>query len=226
MIHRKTATHEIRILLADDHRWVRQGFRLLLESEPGFRLVGESEDGLDAVRQVAALEPDVLVLDLMMPGSINGLEVTRQVRQRSPDTRVVILSMHAEVPYISEALRNGASAYVLKQSNVGELVRAVREAMAGHRYLSPPISEAAIEAYERMAGDGNLDLYETLTTREREVFHLAVQGLNNPDIAERLFLSRRTVESHRANFMRKLGVRNQSQLVQYAVRRDFLPKSE
>jgi len=210
------------IVLADDHHIVRQGLRSLLEAEPDFSVVGETGDGLEAAQLVERLRPDVLVLDLMMPG-LNGLEVTRQVSQRSPQTRVVILSMHANEAHVLEALRAGAVAYVLKESTSAELVRAVREAVAGRRYLSPPLSERAIEAYMQKAESVALDPYETLTAREREVLYLVAEGHTNAEIADRLFISRRTVETHRANLMRKLDLRTQTDLISYALRRGILP---
>jgi DNA-binding NarL/FixJ family response regulator len=210
------------IVLADDHHVVRQGLRSLLEAESDFSVVGEAGDGLEATQLVERLQPDVLVLDLMMP-SLNGLEVTRQVSQRSPQTHVVILSMHPNEAYVLEALRAGAAAYVLKESTSAELVRAVREAVAGGRYLSPPLSERAIEVYMQKAESAALDPYETLTAREREVLHLVAEGHTNAEIADRLFISRRTVETHRANLMRKLGLRTQTDLISYALRRGILP---
>jgi two-component system response regulator NreC len=210
------------IVLADDHHVVRQGLRSLLEAESDFSVVGEAGDGLEATQLVERLQPDVLVLDLMMP-SLNGLEVTRQVSQRSPRTHVVILSMHPNEAYVLEALRAGAAAYVLKESTSAELVRAVREAVAGGRYLSPPLSERAIEVYMQKAKSVALDPYETLTAREREVLHLVAEGHTNAEIADRLFISRRTVETHRANLMRKLGLRTQTDLISYALRRGILP---
>jgi two-component system response regulator NreC len=210
------------ILLADDHHVVRQGLRSLLEAEPDFSVVGETGDGLEAAQLVERLRPHVLVLDLMMPG-LNGLEVTRRVSQRSPQTRIVILSMHANEAHVLEALRAGASAYVLKESTAAELVRAVREAVAGRRYLSPPLSERAIETYVQKAESAALDSYERLTAREREVLHLVVEGHTNAEIADRLFISRRTVETHRANLMRKLDLRSQTDLISYALRRGILP---
>ncbi len=210
------------IVLADDHHVVRQGLRSLLEAEPDFSVVGETGDGLEAAQLVERLQPDVLVLDLMMPG-LNGLAVTRQVNQRSRHTCVVILSMYANEAYVLEALRAGAAAYVLKESTAAELVRAVREAVAGRRYLSPPLSERAIESYMQKAESAELDPYETLTAREREVLHLVTEGHTNAEIAARLFISRRTVESHRANLMRKLGLRTQTDLIRYALRRGILP---
>jgi two-component system response regulator NreC len=210
------------IVLADDHHVVRQGLRSLLEAEPGFSVVGETGDGLEAAQLVERLQPDVLVLDLMMP-SLNGLEVTRQVSQRSPQTHVVILSMHANEAHVLEALRAGAAAYVLKESTSAELVRAVHEAVAGRRYLSPPLSERAIEVYLQKAKPAALDPYETLTAREREVLHLVAEGHTNAEIADRLFISRRTVETHRANLMRKLSLRTPTDLISYALRRGILP---
>ena len=215
----------VKILLADDHPIVRQGLRALLEAERGFRIVGEAGDGLEVADLVERLKPDVLVLDLMMPG-LNGLEVTRQVTQRSPRTHIVILSMQDNEAYVLEALRNGADGYVLKQSTSDELVRAVREVIAGRRYLSPPLSEHAIKAYMQKADSATLDRYETLTTREREVLHLVAGGCTNAEIAERLFISPRTVEVHRANMMHKLGLRTQTDLIRYALRRGILPMEE
>jgi two-component system response regulator NreC len=210
------------IVLADDHHVVRQGLRSLLEGEPDFSVVGETGDGLEAAQLVERLQPDVLVLDLMMP-SLNGLEVTRQVSQRSPQTHVVILSMHANEAHVLEALRAGAAAYVLKESTSAELVRAVHEAIAGRRYLSPPLSERAIKVYMQKAEPAAPDPYETLTAREREVLHLVAEGHTNAEIADRLFISRRTVETHRANLMRKLSLRTQTDLISYALRRGILP---
>lgn len=212
----------IRIVLADDHHVVREGLRALLETEPDFSIVGEAADGLATVDLVERLKPDVLVTDLMMP-ALSGLEVARQVALRSPTTRVVILSMYANEPYVLEALRNGAAGYVLKDSTGADLVQAVRQVLTGDRYLSPPLSARAIEAYVQKAEAGSLDIYETLTTREREILHLAAQGCSNAEVATRLSISPRTAETHRANMMRKLGLRTQVDLVRYALRRGILP---
>ncbi|MBI2875306.1 MAG: response regulator transcription factor [Candidatus Tectomicrobia bacterium] len=213
------------IVLVDDHPVVRQGLRALLEAEPGFRVIGEAGEGVEAVQLVERLQPDVLVLDLMIPG-LNGLEVTRQVSRRSSRTRVVILSMHANEAYVLEALRNGALGYVLKDAGATELLRAVREVAAGRRYLSPPLSERAIEIYVQKTDAAPLDLYETLTTREREVLQLAAEGYSATEIADRLSISSRTVETHRANLMRKLGLRTQTDLIRYALRRGILPMED
>ena len=213
------------IVLADDHHVVRQGLRALLEAEPGFSVVAEAADGLEAVNLVERLKPNVLVLDLMMP-RLGGLEVAWEVRRRSPRTCVVVLSMHANEAYVLEALRNGAAGYVLKDSTAADLAHAVREAVAGRRYLSPPLSERAIEVYIQKAQGTLLDVYETLTSREREVLHLVVEGHSNVEIATRLSIARRTVETHRARVMRKLGLHSQAELIRYALRRGILPMDE
>ena len=212
----------INILLADDHAVVRLGVRSLFDAEANFHLVGEADDGLQVLPLVERLQPDVLVLDLMMPG-LNGLEIIRQVGHRAPATRIVVLSMYANEPYVLDALQGGALGYVLKGSDSAELVRAVREAAAGRRYLSPPLSEPTIAEYAMQAQSPALDPYETLTTREREVLHLAAEGHTSPEIAKRLFISPRTVETHRGNLMRKLNLVTQTDLVRYALRRGILP---
>jgi two-component system response regulator NreC len=211
----------IKIVLADDHPIVRQGLRAAFEEEPDFTIVGEASDGLEAVKVTERLTPDVVVLDLVMPG-LNGLEVARQVSQRSPNTRIVMLSVTAAEADVLEALRYGAAAYVLKGSTVPELIRAVREAAAGRHYLSPPLSQRAIESYRTRAQSAPLDVYETLTTREREVLQLAAEGHTNAQIASRISLSRRTVETHRSNLMHKLGLHSQTELIRYALRRGII----
>ncbi len=215
----------ITILLADDHPVVRLGLRSLLEEEPEFEIVGEAGEGLEVVRLTERVHPDVLVLDLMMPG-LNGLEITRQVRRSVPRTRVLILSIHGDEAHVTEALRNGAAGYVLKESPPQELRRAVREVYAGRRYLSPPLSDRAIEAYAKKTAATPPDPYETLSTREREVLQLAAEGRSNTDIAARLFISVRTVETHRSKLMHKLGLRTQTDLVRYALRRGILPRED
>lgn len=212
----------ITIVLADDHHIVRQGLRALLEAESDFSVVGEAGDGLEALRLADQLNPNVLVLDLMMPG-LNGLEVARQMSKHAPQTRIVVLSMYSNEAYVLEALGNGASAYVLKDSSSADLVHAVREVAAGRRYLSPPLSDRAIEAYQEKAKAATLDKYETLTTREREVLQLAVEGHTSTEIAARLGISSRTAEAHRSNLMHKLGLHTQADLIRYALRRGIIP---
>jgi two-component system, NarL family, response regulator NreC len=216
-----TAHPTTTIVLADDHKVVRQGLKALLEAEPDFRVVGEAGDGLQAIKRVEVLSPRILVLDLMMPG-LNGLDVTPQIKKCSPHTQVVVLSMYSNEAYVLEALGNGASAYVLKDSSSDELVHAVREAAAGRRYLSPPLSDRAIEVYQQKAKATTLDRYETLTTREKEVFHLAAEGQTSAEIAGRLGISGRTAETHRSNLMHKLDLHTQAELIRFALRRGIV----
>jgi DNA-binding NarL/FixJ family response regulator len=209
------------VILADDHAIVRHGLRALLEAEPGLSLIGEADEGLAAVRLVEQLKPDILIVDLMMPG-LSGLEVTRQVRKCSPQTRIIVLSMHANEAYVLEALRTGALGYVLKGSEVRDLVDATQHVAAGRRYLSTPLSERAIEVYLQKAEASVLDGYEILSTRERQVLHLAAEGLTNAEIGARLFISPRTAETHRARLMRKLGLHSHTELIRYAIRRGLI----
>jgi DNA-binding NarL/FixJ family response regulator len=210
------------IVLADDHHVVRQGLRALLEAESDFKVIGEAGDGLEALQMVEQLKPNVLVLDLMMPG-LNGLEVTRQIIKHSSHTRVVILSMYANEAYVLEALGNGASAYVVKDSSSADLVLAVREVALGRRYLSPPLSDRAIEVYQEKAKAATLDKYETLTSREREVLQLTAEGHTSAEIADRLGISSRTAETHRSNLMHKLDMHTPADLIRYALRRGIIP---
>jgi len=209
-----------RIVLAEDHDVVREGLRALLEKQPGISVVGEASDGLQVADLVERTRPDVLILDLMMPG-LGGLDVARDVARRYPRTRIVILSMHASVPFVVRALQHGASAYVLKDSGFGELVHAIREVMAGRRHLGPPFADRAIEEYVAMAREIEVGAHERLTERERQVLRLAARGLSNPAIGKRLGISPRTVQTHRAHVMKKLGLRTRRDLIVYGVNRGF-----
>lgn len=212
----------VSVFLVDDHEVVRQGVRAALEASPAFKVIGEAADGLEAVRLAELLRPDILVLDLSMSG-LNGLDALRIIRQRSPRTRVVLFSMYAAESFVSEALRCSASAYVLKGAAISELVAAVQEVAAGRHYLSPPLSEKSVEDYLTKVNSGEDARHGLLTPRERQVLQLAAEGKTCPEIGTRLHLSERTVESHRANLMHKLGLRTQTELVLYAVRRGMLP---
>lgn len=216
----------ITTVLADDHPIVRQGLRTLLEGEDHCRVVGEAPDGLTALHLIGELLPDVAVLDVQLP-DLDGLEVARRVRELAPATRVIMLSMHADEPYVIDALRHGAMAYVLKGEATTDLIAAVHAVMAGRRFLSAPLADRAIDAYAGQArqGERSLDRYELLTAREREVLQLAAQGLSNAEIGERLSISPRTAETHRTNFLRKLGVQSQTDLVRFAIQRGLIPGS-
>ncbi len=194
----------------------------MLENEPGFSVVGETGGGLETIRMVGELNPDVLVLDIMMD-DVSGIEVARQVTKNSPRTAIVILSMYSSKGYILEALQAGARGYVVKKSATTELVQAVREVVVGRRYLGQYVSDVVVNAYLEKAETGTPNPYDSLSSREREVLHLAAHGYTNAEIAERLYIGRRTVETHRANVMRKLDLRTQFDLIRYALQRGILP---
>ena len=207
------------VVLADDHQVVREGIRSLISSEPDIEIVAEANDGLDAVNKVAEYKPHVLVLDLVMP-SIHGLEVLRQVGSRSPATRVVVLSLHEDDAYVLQAMRNGALAYVNKGSGSRDLISAIREVAAGRYYISLSDSERDVQSYLDEANKEVADPYEALTNREREVLHLAANGMTNRKIARALTISRRTVEAYRATARRKLGLGSHSDVIRYIVERE------
>ena len=210
------------ILLVDHHHVVRAGVRRLLEADAAFTVVGEAADGLVVDQLVARLDPDVLIINVMLPSGC-GLEVTRQVRQRHPRTRVVILTMHANPDYVALAFHNGAAAYVLKDAPVAELVQAIHAAMAGRRYLSPALAKHGFSPAGTTGMDSAADPLGPLTSRERDVFLLLVESCTSPEIATRLSISPRTVELHRANVMRKLGLQTSTALIRYALRHGLIP---
>jgi DNA-binding NarL/FixJ family response regulator len=212
----------ISVVLADDHPLIRQGLRGAFEAELDFSIVAETGDGLETVRLVERLEPDVLILDLMMPG-LGGLDVLPIVRQRTPRTRVVVLSMHADETFVVQALKNGAVGYVLKGCDAAHAVEAVRQAASGQRYLSPGISQRAFHVCDEQAERTPPEPHDLLTPRERQALQLAAEGHRNADIAARLSISPRTAEMHRANAQRKLGLKTQADLIRYAIRRGMIP---
>jgi len=201
------------LALAEDRVLVRQGIRALLEREPGFQIVGEAGDGLETLQLVKVLKPDVLVLDLMLPG-LNGLEVARRIRDASLPTRIVVLTQHAREAFVIEAFRNGVLAYVLKDLPSDELIKAVHEVQAGRTYLSSMLAQIRIEGCP--TGASGIEKSGTLTTRQQEIVRLVAEGKSSREIGLRLGLSFRTVETHRANAMRQLGLKKQTDLVRYA----------
>ena len=212
----------ITVALADHYHLVRQGIRCLLERERDLEIVGEVADGLKVINLVKRRKPRVLVVSLGMPG-LNGFEITRRVREHAPKTGVIVLSMYGHDQYVIEALRRGAAGYVVTQTKGTELIRAVRTVAVGRHYVSAPLSKHSVAIWLQRARSATLDPYETLTSREREVFQLVCEGHSNASIASRLSISRRTGESHRANFMRKLQLRNQAELIRFAIARGVFP---
>lgn len=212
----------IRVVLVDDHSVVRQGIRHLLEAHDDIVVLGDCEDSAQALTLVQRMRPDVLVTDLMMPGLV-GLDLVQRVRQSHPAIQVVVLSMYANVAYVAESLRRGAIGYVVKQADIRELVSAVRAAAAGQRHLSPGIDEAGVREYLRLSSTAPIDPLETLSQREREVLEWVARGHTNAEIAASLNLSRRTIETHRANMMHKLSLESQADVIRFALRRGLLP---
>jgi two-component system, NarL family, response regulator NreC len=211
----------VTVLLADDHPIVRQGLRHLLEAEPDLKVVGEASDGLQAVQFTEKFKPNVLIVDIMMPG-LNGLEVLRQIKDRSPSTCSIVLSMQSADVYVVEALKSGALGYVLKETGPSELVNAVQQVIEGKRYLSPRLSERLIDVLLQTSEEITLDPYETLTNREREILQMAAEGMTTAAIAKRLSISPRTAELHRGRMMDKLGLHSQTELILYALKRGIL----
>jgi two-component system response regulator NreC len=212
----------VTVLLCDDHPLVRRGLRNLLEAEPDLTVVGEAEDGLQVLQMAEKLRPDVLVVDLMMP-NLNGLEVIKTMRRRLPETKAIVLSMQTADPYVLEAFHAGAMGYVLKDSAPGEVIHAIHEALRDAKYLSPKLSEKMLEIPVEALQDVALDPYESLTERERQVCQLAAEGKTASEIGAVLCISPRTAELHRSRVLDKLGVRNQTELVRFAVRKGILP---
>jgi len=215
----------ISVLIADDHPIVRQGLKTLLEHTAGFKVVGEARDGLEALRLVERFQPNILILDLMMPG-LNGLEAIPSAKEVSPETRIVIFSMYSTPSFVVAALQKGATSYVPKGCGSEVILQAIRKTTAGRRFLGPPLSEKSIEPLLKEAQEARSGSSELLTPRERQILQLAAEGYTSRQIATRLHLSSRTVEMHRANLMHKLGLHTPGDLVRYAVRLGIIPLEE
>ncbi len=211
----------IKVIIADDHRVVLQGLGNLLERERGIEVIGQASNGLEAVELAEKLNPDVLVMDLMMP-NLNGLEAARLLKKRTPNIKIIILSMHDSEPYIVQALRYGVLGYIPKESSAEELVKAIRTVFNGKRYLSNVLSNLIIDSFINRGESGALDPYDVLTERERLVFQMVAEGNSNSDVAEKVSISQRTVETHRANMMRKLGLTTQTDIIRYAIKKGII----
>jgi len=206
----------ISVFLADDHQVMRDGLRTLIETHPGLRVVGESGDGRETVRAVGRLKPDVVLMDIAMPG-LNGIEATRQIRHKHPSVEVVILSMYTTTEHVYRALEAGARGYLLKECAGHEVVEALRAAKAGRRFLSGKISEEDVEDHRRGAGGKTASPLGRLSPREREILQLVVEGKSSAAIAKLVFLSPKTVETYRSRLMKKLDVDDLPALIKYAV---------
>jgi len=207
--------------LAEDHTIVRKGLRALLEDEADIEVIGEAGDGREAVQKTQELLPDVVLMDLSMPG-LSGLEATRQIKKRFPDVEVVVLTRHANEEYVFQILRAGALGYVVKKAAPTELVLAIQSVYRGDSFLSPSISRPVIEEYIRKAEAMVENRYDTLTNREREVLQLIAEGHSSREIAGLLHITERTVRTHRGHLMDKLDIHSTAELAQYAIRKGVI----
>lgn len=211
-----------RVLLVDDHKILREGLRTLLEQEGDIQVVGEAENGRSSVKLAGELAPDVVIMDVAMP-DLNGIDATRRITEADPNARVLALSMHSDGRYIRGMLQAGARGYILKDCAAEELTRAVRTVMANQVYVSPGVTGTIVNDYVRQLSSSDADEPALLTHREREVLQLLAEGGSTAQIAERLHLSVKTVETHRKRIMDKLGLRSIAELTKYAIREGLTP---
>ncbi len=209
----------IRVLLAEDHAMVRSGLRMMLEAQPQIQVVGEASDGREAIRLAKAHQPEVVVMDVAMPG-LSGIEATREVRRVAPKAQVLILTAHDNEEYFFQTLKAGAIGYILKKAAATELIAAIEAASRGEPYLYPSVARLLVSDYLQRAGDR--DSFEPLTDREREVLRLVAEGRTNRQIADALFVSIKTVQTHRDHIMKKLHMHDRTELVKYAIRKGLI----
>ena len=212
----------IRILLADDHGVVRKGLRFLLSQDPEVEVAGEAEDGREAVRLAAELLPNIVIMDIAMP-QLNGLDAAQQITKTNPRVAVIVLSMYSDEEFLIRALSAGAKGYLLKDSAEADVLRAVHAVAQGRTYFTPSIAHTLLEDYmRRLQQEGVQDRYDLLTDREREVLQLLAEGRSNKEVAALLNLSIHTIDTHRTNFMQKLGLHNTAEIVIYAMRKKII----
>jgi len=211
----------IKILLADDHKIVRDGLRTLIDSEPGMEVVAEAEDGRSALALAQKLSPDVVIMDIAMP-EMNGIDATRAILSEYSRIKIIALSMYSDRRFVSGMLEAGASGYLLKDCAFEELVRAIRSVMANQTYLSPKIAGIVVNRYIGRSNQAETSVFTTLTPREREVFQNLAEGLATRKIAENLHVSAKTIETHRRNIMEKLNIHSMSELVKCAIREGLI----
>ncbi len=208
----------IKVLLADDHKITREGLRSLLEKHGDMEVIGQAEQGREAVRLAGELSPDVVIMDVSMP-DLNGIEATRQIISKSANVKVIALSMHSDSMFVSEMLKSGASGYLLKDCAFEELAKAIETVMDGKTYLSPEISSVVVDDYLHHLSKNEVAEAEVLTDREREVLQLLAEGQSTKQIALKLHISAKTVETHRRQIMNKLDMHTVAELTKYAVRK-------
>lgn len=212
----------IRVLISDDHAILRSGLKMLLNAEPDIEVIGEATTGEEAVRLASELAPDLVLMDISMP-ALNGIEATAEIKKQSPSIKVLMLTMHENEAYLFRTIKAGGSGYVLKKAADTELITAIHQVMEGGAFLRPSVTKALVQDYlERVEAGEAGGSYESLTEREREILKRIAEGHTNPEIAKLLVISVRTVETHRAHIMEKLGIHQRSELVKYALRKGLL----
>lgn len=212
----------ISVAVADDQAIVRAGLRLILESQPDIEVVGEAENGLEAVEMAKKLKPDVAVLDISMPG-INGIEATRQIKAALPSAHTIALTMHDDDTYVFQLLKAGGSGYVVKRAAATDLVQAIHAARRGEAFLYPSVAKAVVADYlKRLETGEGREHYDGLTEREREILTLVAEGATNQEISQKLYISVKTVQTHRTHIMEKLNLHDRTMLVRYTVRKGFI----
>ncbi len=207
----------IKILIADDHKILRDGLRSMLDNYPEIEVIAEADNGRKTVQLVKQLSPDVVIMDIAM-SELNGIEATRKITDEKPGIKVIALSMHSDRRFVAEMLKAGASAYLLKDSDFGELITAIRAVVANKTYLSPAITDIVVEDFVRHPAKHESSVYSILSNREREVLQLLAEGNNTKEIASHLGVSIKTVEAHRIKIMNKLGIYSVAELTKYAIR--------
>ena len=212
---------KIKVVVADDHTILRQGIKALLNNQEEIEVVGEAKDGREAIKVIEELLPDVILMDIAMPG-LNGLEATRRIKKKFPKTKVVVLTMHTNEEYIFQILNAGADGYLVKETAFQDLISAINSVHRGEAFMSPSISKKVMTDYiQRAQGEEKVG-FDTLTTREREILQLVAEGNSNKKIAEVLFISPKTVETHRAHIMDKLNIHDRAGLIKYAIRKGMI----
>ena len=212
---------KIKVVVADDHTILRQGIKALLDNQEEIEVVGEAKDGREAIKAIEELLPDVILMDIAMPG-LNGLEATRRIKKKFPKTKVVVLTMHTNEEYIFQILNAGADGYLVKETAFQDLISAINSVHRGEAFMSPSISKKVMTDYiQRAQGEERVG-FDTLTTREREILQLVAEGNSNKKIAEVLFISPKTVETHRAHIMDKLNIHDRAGLIKYAIRKGMI----
>lgn len=211
----------IKVVVADDHTILRQGIKALLDNQAGIEVIGEAKDGREALTLIERLQPDVILMDIAMPG-LNGLEATRRIKKKFPKIKVLVLTMYTNEEYVFQILQAGANGYLVKETAFQDLISAIRAVYRDEAFMSPSISKKVINRYTQRAQKTNDTTSDVLTTREREVLQLIAEGSSSKKIAEALFISPKTVETHRTHIMDKLNIHNRTDLVKYAIRKGIV----